>query len=98
LETSTLFKWATGESEERRPTFDAARLRKETKFYRNGTLITTFVYDRFPNGTVRRTLALGPNGELMAEYPDLVVTTVDGDGHPIDHPDSGKIYKIGKWF
>jgi hypothetical protein len=47
---------------------------------------------------VTRTRALGPAGELYAEYPDLFVDAVDRRGRPTDRPTAGTIYRLGEWW
>ena len=78
-------------------TYDAKRWRKETTLHVKGVLICKFVYDRLSDGRVKRTLALGPNGELFAEYPDMEILDIQQNGHPI----SGKtatFYKTDNWY
>ena len=41
------------------------------------------MYDWYPNGTIKRTLAIGPGRDLMAEYPDQYVDKVQRDGQPL---------------
>jgi hypothetical protein len=63
----------------------------------NGNFICTFTYDRLPDGTVKRTLALGPNGDLWAEYPNQLVNDIGKDGQPVDRTD-GIIHHAGNWW
>jgi len=77
--------------------YDAKRLLSNAALSYNGTLICTFTYDRQPDGTVKRTLASGPNGELYAEYPNAMVNDVYNNGSAASGA-PGTIYKTGNWF
>ena len=92
-----VYNFADGNSEELLSTYDSKRNLLNTTLAWNGKLVCTFTYDRLANGTVKRTLATGPNGYLWAEYPDSEVTDVTRDGQPVDKGLS-KIYKTGNWF
>lgn len=98
LQTVERYKFTDGTSEESRFTYDDSRRTKAVAFSINGQLICTFTYDRLSTGGIRRTLAVAPDGSLLAEYPDLMVAKVDRTGHPIDHPDAGTIYRRGTWW
>ncbi|HEV2494337.1 MAG TPA: hypothetical protein VG204_14825 [Terriglobia bacterium] len=77
--------------------YDDQRRLKETKLLLNDALVCRFVYERLADGTVKRTLALGPDGTLWAEYPDQEIWEVDNFGQPI----SGKsvvMHKAGRWY
>jgi hypothetical protein len=91
------YKFTGGGTQETRVVYDERRWPKEAKLYRNGALISTFTYDRLPNGRIKRTLATGPGGELMAEYPDQYVDKVTRTGQTIDR-NSGIIHKKGNWW
>lgn len=56
------------------------------------------VGERLSDGTVKRTIAVSPAGELMAEYPDQQVTDVNRDGKPIYKPDTAIVHKQGNWW
>jgi len=91
-----IYKLENG-TQEWRYTFDEKRWAKDSSLYINGTLICRLVYDRHPNGTAKRTLALGPNGDLWAEYPDQEIRDLKRTGETI----SGKpavIHKKGNWW
>jgi len=83
--------------EEARFTYDDKRLLKETVLFYRGTFVCRFVYDRLPDGTVKRTRALGPQGELWAEYPDQCVVDVHRDGSPITG-EPAIIHKKANWY
>lgn len=97
LITREIYAFANGSSEEIRTTYDSKRWAHEAKFSINGKLICTFTYERLPDGTVRRTLALGPGGDLWAEYPDQYVNKINRNGEDIDGRKS-IIYKNGDWW
>jgi hypothetical protein len=98
LESVVRYKWPGGESEERRRSYDSNRRTTQTKFYHNEKFICTFTYDRDAAGTVKRTLAVGPDGALMAEYPGLYIDRVGSDGRPPGSPTQGVIQKTGPWW
>jgi hypothetical protein len=83
--------------EEARFTYDDKRLLKETVLFYKGAFVCRFVYDRLPDGTVKRTLALGPQGDLWAEYPDQCVVDVRRDGSPITG-EPAIIHKKANWY
>lgn len=87
LASVTRYKRVNGDVIEMRYEYDMNRARTKTQFYRNGQLITTFVYvPRVPTSYYYSlTHALGPDGQLMAEYPnlDVSVTEVDSSGQPM---------------
>jgi antitoxin component YwqK of YwqJK toxin-antitoxin module len=74
----------------------SARQRERTDLYSNGVFICKFVYDRLGDGTVKATRAIGPNGELWAEYPDNQVLDIQQDGRPLDG--KATIHHAGKWY
>ena len=83
--------------EESRFTYDDKRLLKETALFYKGAFVCRFVYDRLPDGTVKRTQALGPQGDLWAEYPDQCVVDVRRDGSPING-EPAIIHKKANWY
>jgi YD repeat-containing protein len=97
LKTVERYRFESGETHETRINYDEKRWVNQAKFSVNGKLVCTFTYDRLPNGAVSRTLAVGPNGELLAEYPDLYLDKVRKNGMPIDK-DIGIIHKKGEWW
>ena len=97
LLTTERYKFLDGSTEETYTTYDERRWAKEAKFHRNGVLICTFTYDRQPNGAVKRSLAIGPGGELLAEYPNRFVNKVTRTGAMIDTP-GAIIHKKGNWW
>jgi hypothetical protein len=98
LKISEKYTFRSGDTEESQYKHDDRRWVSEVNFYRNGQLICRFIYDRLPNGTIIRTRALSPGGELMAEYPDLFVDNVERNGRPVDRPTYGTILKQGNWW
>jgi len=98
LKLDERYKFADGSTQETKSTYDENRWLKSATFSRNGQLICTFTYDRLPTGQVKRTLAVGSDGTLFAEYPDLLVDKVDQTGHPVDNADVGIIQRKGNWW
>lgn len=92
------YKFSDGRSEETTFTYDGDRRTKAAVYKVNGQLICTFTYDRLSTGAVKRTLAVGPDGQLFAEYPEMAVDNVDRTGHPVDHQDLGTIYRKTNWW
>ncbi len=98
LEVLKRYKWPDGISEEHRNAYDEKRLSVSSGFYRDGTLICTFKFERHPNGAIKRTLALAQDGSLMAEYPNLYVALVERNGEALDQPGVAIIHKAGNWW
>ena len=89
----------TSGTEEIRFAYNSKRTLVNTTMSWNGKLVCTFTYDRRSDGTVKRTLATGPTGDLWAEYPDSEIRDVTRDGQPVDKGSvPAKIYKTGNWF
>jgi hypothetical protein len=88
-----------GGTREMRLTYDENRWLKETVLYYKNVLICRFSYDRFPNGTAKRTLVVGPDGKAWAEYPDYEVFDVKRNGEPWDGKLPGSVvHKTGNWW
>jgi hypothetical protein len=85
-----------GATRELRYTYDEKRWLKESALYYKETLVCKFVYDRLPDGTAKLTRALGPNGELWAEYPDREVSDVKINGEAL--AGESVIHKTGNWW
>jgi hypothetical protein len=84
-------------SKELRYSYDERRRVKETTLFYNEMLVCRFTYERLPDGTPKRTVAIGPDGMLWAEYPDMEVVDVRQDGHPINGRPA-IINKSGNWY
>ncbi len=93
LTTRRLYDW----SEELRYSYDERRQVKETTLFYHEMLVCRFIYDRLSDGTVKRTRAIGPDGALWAEYPDMEVVDVRQNGHPINGRPA-IIKKAGDWY
>lgn len=91
------YKMTDGTSFESQISYDDKRLEKETKMYVNDKYICKFQYDRLPDGTIKQSKAIGPEGDLYAEYPDVLVIKVDINGQNTDRV-KGTIYKKGPWW
>jgi hypothetical protein len=88
----------SGAVEEVKFQYDNKGRQKEIGRYRNGELHWKYVYEYSPVGTIERTLAVASDGQVLAEYPKLLVTTVFNDGHPVGHSDAGTVYKKPPWW
>ena len=83
--------------QEFRYSYDGTRTMTETQVWVRGHLVCRLTYDRMSDFTVKRTIAVGPNGELWAEYADQFVTDVGRDGTSISKKPA-TIYKKGSWW
>lgn len=92
-----LYKFSDGHTAEVAIKHDANRWIDRAQFSRDGKLVCNFVHEHLPDGTTKRTIALGPDGSLWAEYPNLAVTEVDRNGHP-PNSTAGVIHKTGNWW
>jgi antitoxin component YwqK of YwqJK toxin-antitoxin module len=92
------YEFPGGRNQESRFSYDDKRQLKEASFYHNEQLICIFKYDRLPTGDIKRTIAIGPNGQVFAVYPGLEVDEIDPQGHALDQPDVGTIYRQGDWW
>jgi hypothetical protein len=92
------YQWPGGRNQESRFSYDDKRQLKEVAFYHNEQLICIFKCDRLFTGAIKRTIALGAEGQVFAVYPAMEVDEVDQQGHPLDHPELGTIYKQGNWW
>jgi hypothetical protein len=97
LQTKGLYKFSSGEIREIRYSYDPRRWATSTQQFEDGVLVCTFLFERFPNGTIKRTIAQGPDSSLWAEYPNLMVVEVNRSGHPPGST-AGVIYKVGDWW
>jgi len=95
LRTKRIYQ-VKGERRELQYTYDEKRWLKESALYYKGVFVCRFVYERLPDGTAKRTRALGPNGELWAEYPDMQITDVKINGEALDG--ESIIHKTGNWW
>jgi hypothetical protein len=92
------YQWPGGRIAEVRFSYDEKRQPKEVAIYYNDQFVCVLKYDRFSTGAIKRTVALGLNGQVFAVYPVLEVEEVDQQGHDLDHPKLGTIYKEGIWW
>ncbi len=97
LRVKRLYKFPTGLTQEIRYSYDSKRWLTQSVFYVSGKLLCTLTYDREPDGTVKRTLATGPDGALWAEYPAPAVSDLQSNGQPPGRTD-GTIYHTGNWW
>ena len=99
LRTKRIYKDERGTKEMRLTYDDEKRWLTESTLTFNGVFICKFVYERFPNGTVKWTNALGPNDELWAEYPNYEVFDVKRNGESTEAKLPGSvIHKTGNWW
>ena len=72
-------------------------LKRSAVVYIKDVLVCRLVVDRLPDGTAKRTLALGPDGVLWAEYPNLGIADINQNGQPANGQTS-IIHKTGNWW
>jgi hypothetical protein len=92
------YKWPGGRNQESRYSYDDKRRFKEVTLYRNDQFICVLKYDRFSTGTIKRTFVLDAKGHVLAIYPGLEIDEIDQQGHDLDHPEVGTVYRQGNWW
>ena len=92
------YKLADGTTEEVDYIYDAKGWAESAQQYVNGNLVCSFRYEHHADGTMKRTLATGPDGTLWGEYPDIQVFIVDQTGHVFGRANLGTILKDGNWW
>jgi hypothetical protein len=97
LVTSEYIRSADGTRIETRASYDSSGRTKQAQQFVDDKLICTFIYDRAGDGTAKRTLALGPDGALWAEYQNQEVWAVDRVGTPRNGK-PGVLQKKGDWW
>jgi hypothetical protein len=98
LKTRRILKFSSGDKVETIFSYDSKRVSTEARFSVNDHLICVFKFERYPNGSLKRTLAVGPTGDLYAEFPDHYVDSVQHDGSTTSEISGTVIYKHGKWW
>ena len=91
------FELNNGTTEESTINYDKMRRADKAEFYVNGKFICKFVYDYLSDGTVKRTIALGPKGDIWAEYPNREVNQVEKDGQASDS-NGAILHRTGDWW
>jgi len=97
LVSRRLYNHADGTTKEIRYVYDGQKLLTTARIYFNGKIVCSLNYDRLADGAIKQTLALGPDGELWAEYPAPEVVDIQDNGQPINRTD-GVIHKSGLWW
>jgi hypothetical protein len=97
LRRKKLYKFANGDTQEIRYSYDAHRWLAKSEVHYNGKFVCSLTYDREPDGTAQRTWAIGPDGTLWAEYPSMEVVDIDRQGQPPNRNDA-IIHKSGYWW
>ncbi len=92
-----LYKFKNGESEEVHYSYDEKRWLAKSEIYFADKLVCTLGYDREPDGTIRRSLAMGQDGTLWAEYPAPLVMDISRNGQAIGRNDA-VLHHTGKWW
>jgi len=65
---------------------------KSADVYWDEKLRIKLKFERYPNGTIKRTVAYNTSGEIISEFPNRVVLHLNLDGSTIDGV-KGKVYK-----
>jgi hypothetical protein len=97
LRSKRIYKMANGANKEIRYTYDEKRWLAKAEVVYQDKLICALKYDRAEDGTVRRTLAVGPDGSLWAEYPAPAVFDIESSGSAVNRTD-GTIHHSGNWW
>jgi hypothetical protein len=97
LVSRRFYNFSDGTTKEVRYTYDGQKFLTAAQIYFNGKIVCSLSYDRLADGSVKQTLALGPDGELWAEYPAPEVVDIQDNGQPINRTD-GVIHKSGLWW
>jgi hypothetical protein len=92
-----LYKLPNGTTATLKYSYDAKQWLQETDIKVNDQPLCKLTYDRESDGTVKRTLAIGADGTLWAEYPPPQVRDIGQDGQPAGRTD-GVIHKTGSWW
>jgi hypothetical protein len=82
---------------ELRDHYNEKEWRDEVAVYYRGTFVCRLKYEMTSDGTVQKTLALGPDGSLWAEYPDHAVYDIDQQGTAAEDFPMVR-YKTGNWW
>jgi hypothetical protein len=98
LKIASRYDLGDGSTLEVRFAHDAKRRTREARYAYNERHVCTLVYERLANGRVVRSLAVGPDGQVWAEYPDLYVEYIERTGEAVDRPGVAKIYRKGPWW
>ena len=67
----------TDRSESYKFEYNSRKVKQSCTYYRNDRLICKFIYERYENDTIKKTLAYDKDNNLMAEYPEKVVQYVN---------------------
>ena len=97
LIAATIKKSADGSKRQTRRSYDPLGILKQSVQSEAGKVVCTFVYDRKSDGTINRTLAMGPDGELLAEYVGQEIAQVEKNGQPKSGA-PGILQKQGDWW
>jgi hypothetical protein len=98
LKVVSRLDFADGSTLEIQFSHDDKRRTRQARYAYNRQPIFTLAYERLPNGRIVRTIAVGPKGEVWAEYPDLYVEYVERSGEAVDRPGVAKIYWKRPWW
>ena len=86
-----------GSGKEVRYSYDNGEV-KEGTIMIGGRTLCKLTYDRESDGTLKRTLAIGADGTLWAEYPPPMVWDINQNGQPMGGRTDGIIHKTGNWW
>lgn len=85
------------DTREVRFTYDEKRNRMTSTTSFKGETKFTLYYERSADGTIKRTLAKGPDGTLWGEYPDAELLEVAQDGRDLNGR-PGTLHHSGNWW
>lgn len=97
LSSRRIYKFINGGTKEISYSYNEKRWLIKSVLAHNDQLVCTMTYDRLPDGTVQKTVAVGPDGALLGEYPAPAVTDLSENGQPPGRTD-GVLHKTGNWW
>jgi hypothetical protein len=97
LSSRRLYKFVNGGTEEIRYSYNEKRWLIKSAVSHNDQLVCSLTYDRLPDGTVQKSVAVGPDGAMMGEYAAPAVTDLGRTGQPPGRSD-GVLHKTGDWW
>lgn len=97
LSSRRIYKFINGGTKEIGYSYNEKRWLIKSVLSHNDQLVCTMTYDRLPDGTVQKTVAVGPDGALLGEYPAPAVTDLSENGQPPGRTD-GVLHKTGNWW
>ena len=77
--------------------YDEKRWLDAVEIYFNNALVCRLKYQRASDGSILKTVALGPKGDVWAEYPNHEILDINRDGRPAQGIPV-VMHKYGNWW